>query len=119
MATPGVGYKIGIDGDRPYDPQDRTPDPALVDSVVGWVRRWLPAVTPTVLDTAVCCWTDSPDRQFVIDRLPGGVVVACGDSGQGFKFSALMGTVLADLVENRPADPDIVPFGLARFAAAP
>jgi sarcosine oxidase len=44
------------------------------------------------------------------------VVLAAGDSGEGFKFSALMGLVLADLAEGLPVDPDIAPFGLARFA---
>jgi sarcosine oxidase len=65
----------------------------------------------------VCSWTDSPDGRFVIDTLADGrIVLACGDSGEGFKFSALMGLALADLAEGRTDDPDIVPFGLHRFA---
>jgi sarcosine oxidase len=43
-------------------------------------------------------------------------VVACGDGGEGFKFSALMGIVLADIAEGRPVDPDVASFALARFA---
>ena len=65
----------------------------------------------------VCSWTDSPDGRFVLDRLlDGRVVLACGDSGEGFKFSALMGELLADLAEGVPPDPDVASFGLGRFA---
>ncbi|MGH3644494.1 MAG: FAD-dependent oxidoreductase, partial [Mycobacterium sp.] len=64
----------------------------------------------------VCSWTDSPDGRFVVDRLDGGVVIACGDSGEGFKFSALMGEVLADLAEGRTPDADVAALSRARFA---
>ena len=37
-------------------------------------------------------------------------------SGEGFKFSALMGELLADLAEGAEPDPDVASFGLARFA---
>jgi sarcosine oxidase len=96
MPTPGVGYKLGLDRSLrallPGD-DDRTPDDSLTGLIVERVRRDLGALTPQALDAQVCSWTMSPDGRFVIDRLPGGVVVACGDSGEGFKFSALMGLV--------------------------
>jgi sarcosine oxidase len=118
MPTPGRGYKIGMD--RPLrmwteNDLDRTPDPGLTDVLAQRVRRDLTGVVAHALDAQVCCWTDSPDGRFVIDTLPGGVVIACGDSGEGFKFSALMGIVLADLAEGRTPDPDVAAFGLARF----
>ncbi len=119
MATPGVGYKIGIDRPlRDWTPEDtdRTPDPALLDMVRDQVRDDLEGFDPVPFDAQVCCWTESPDNRFVIDVPVPGVVVACGDAGEGFKFSALMGTVLADLAEGRPADPDVATFALSRFA---
>ena len=39
-----------------------------------------------------------PDDLFIVDRV-GDVVVACGDSGQGFKFLPMFGQVLANLVD--------------------
>ena len=119
MPTPGVGYKLGLD--RPVrellpGDEDRTPDETLTSLIVERVRRDLGALTPRALDAQVCSWTMSPDGRFVIDRLPGGVVVACGDSGEGFKFSALMGIVLADLAEGRTPDDDVASFSLERFA---
>ncbi|MPV37031.1 NAD(P)/FAD-dependent oxidoreductase [Georgenia subflava] len=119
MPTPGQGYKIGMDhAVRDLEPgdEDRTPDPALTDRVLARVRRDLTALEPSPLGAQVCSWTLSPDGRFVIDRLPGGVVLACGDSGEGFKFSALMGDVLADLAEGRAVDDDVATFSLARFA---
>ena len=121
MPTPGLGYKLGIDAPlRDLHPGDldRTPDASLTELALTRVRRDLLSMRPELVDAQVCSWTESPDGRFVVDSLPGGVVVACGDSGEGFKFSALMGLVLADLAEGLPADADIATFGLARFASA-
>jgi sarcosine oxidase len=120
MPTPGRGYKVGIDRplrDLVEDDVDRTPSERTTHAIMERVRRDLRGVEPVALDAQVCSWTESPDRRFVIDTLPGGVVVACGDSGEGFKFSALMGLVLADLAEGRTPDDDVASFGLARFAS--
>jgi glycine/D-amino acid oxidase-like deaminating enzyme len=119
MTTPGVGYKIGIDRalrDWSVGDADRTPDPGLLDLLHDQVAIGLEGFDPEPFDPQVCCWTESPDNRFVIDTLPGGVVLACGDAGEGFKFSALMGTVLADLAEGRAPDADVATFGLERFA---
>jgi len=125
MPTPGFGYKVGID--RPLrelrpDDLDRRPDPAVEASIVQRVAADLgqpgALVDAVALSSQVCSWTDSPDGRFVLDRVMGGrVVLACGDSGEGFKFSALMGEVLADLAEGAAADPDVASFGLSRFGA--
>jgi glycine/D-amino acid oxidase-like deaminating enzyme len=119
MPTPGVGYKVGLDNplrDYREDDDDRTPDPQRTELIRRRVAADLGSVPPTVLDAQVCSWTDSPDGKFVIDVLDGGVVVACGDSGEGFKFSALMGEVLADLAEGATPDDDIAALSAARFA---
>jgi len=119
MPTPGVGYKVGLDGPlRDYrdDDADRSPDQLRTSIIRDRVEADLGTVTPHALDAQVCSWTDSPDGKFVIDVLPGGVVVACGDSGEGFKFSALMGEVLADLAEGTTPDDDIAALSSARFA---
>lgn len=119
MCTPGRGYKIGLDSAiRPYveGDHDRTPDAGLVAAAAERIGRQLPSLDPTPLDAQVCSWTMAPDNRFVIDTLPDGIVVAAGDCGEGFKFSAVMGEVLADLAEGRPADADVATFGLARFA---
>ncbi len=121
MPTPGVGYKIGIDAairDWAEDDLDREPSARRTEETLERVRRDFPGLTPTALDAAVCSWTASPDGRFVIDVIDG-VVIACGDSGSGFKFSAAMGQILADLAEGGRADDDVASLGLARFDGAP
>jgi sarcosine oxidase len=119
MPSPGVGYKVGLDvplRDHRDGDLDRTPDPERTAAIRERVRSDLASVVPNVLDAQVCSWTDSPDGRFVVDRLDGGVVIACGDSGEGFKYSALMGEVLADLAEGRTPDADVAALSRARFA---
>jgi sarcosine oxidase len=119
MPSPGVGYKVGLDAplrDYRSDDLDRTPDAGRTAEIQDRVRRDLRSVLPTVLDAQVCSWTDSPDGSFVVDRLDGGIVIAAGDSGEGFKFSALMGEVLADLCEGATPDADVAALSLGRFA---
>ena len=125
MPTPGLGYKVGVD--RPLrvlrpDDLDRTPDAAIEAAIARRVAEDLAGpgslVEPTPAGSQVCSWTDSPDGRFVLDRLlDGRVVLACGDSGEGFKFSALMGELLADLAEGAAPDEDVASFGLSRFSA--
>ncbi len=119
MPTPGRGYKLGIDQalrDWSEGDHDRVPDPQVSQAISARVTRNFVDLDPTVRDAQVCSWTDSPDGRFVIDTLAEGrVIIAAGDSGEGFKFSALMGLVLADLAEGLTPDGDIASFGLARF----
>ena len=122
MPTPGRGYKVGLDVPlRAFDAgdADRTPSDEVSSLIADRLARDLPDLTgPTGAD--VCAWTYSPDGRFVVDRLDGGrVVLACGDSGEGFKFSALMGDVLADLAEGRDVDEDVATWSLDRFDGSP
>jgi glycine/D-amino acid oxidase-like deaminating enzyme len=119
MPTPGLGYKVGVDRPlRAYTPEDadRTPDEEGIRIAAERMRRDIPTLPTPVVHAQVCSWTDSPDGRFVLDRVGESVVIACGDSGEGFKFSALMGEVLADMAEHREPEADIRPFSLSRFA---
>lgn len=119
MPTPGVGYKIGLDAPlRRFGVTDldRAPDAGIDAAVERRVARDFGRLEPRALSSQVCTWTMSPDGRFVIDRLlDDRVVLACGDSGTGFKFSALMGEILADLAEGATPDADVASFGLHRF----
>jgi sarcosine oxidase len=67
--------------------------------------------------SAVCLYTVTPDAGFILDHLPQSerVIVASCCSGHGFKHSAALGEVLADMAEGRKPAFDIAPFRLARF----
>lgn len=117
MPTPGVGYKVGIDDPlRELLPGDidRSPDPDRTKQIAERAAAMLPLSGREVIDEMVCCWTDSPDGWFVIDRADA-VVVACGDAGKGFKYSPVIGEILADLAEGGSPDPDVAAMSAQRF----
>jgi sarcosine oxidase len=75
------------------------------------LEKYLPGTFDTILSTKICLYANSPDENFIIDKLPGyekNVVVACGFSGHGFKFIPVVGEILADLAldgkTNQPID---------------
>jgi len=101
-------------------------DPDTVSRVVtaadeAPVRRFvqsaIPALDGPVADSVACLYTLTPDQHFVIDRHPEhpNVIFACGFSGHGFKFSSVVGEILADLATGRPATPAADFLRLARL----
>lgn len=67
--------------------------------------------------TTVCLYTVTPDAGFIIDHWPQSdrVILASCCSGHGFKHSAAVGELLADMAQSRAAAVDLAPFRLARF----
>jgi sarcosine oxidase len=97
-------YKIGIHlGGPPVDPdhQDHSADAALSQSIDRAVRQFLPSFDPSHVTVERCIYDNSPDTDFIIDRI-GNVVIGCGTSGHGFKFGPLIGEWLAYLATDRP-----------------
>jgi sarcosine oxidase len=67
--------------------------------------------------TERCVYDNSPDGDFVLDRV-GRVVIGAGTSGHGFKFAPLIGEVLADLATGAPHHGELgSPDDLGRFTA--
>ncbi|PTT15986.1 FAD-dependent oxidoreductase [Microbacterium sp. HMWF026] len=100
MFTPGEGVKAGWHAAGPETDPDRrsfTPDPALTAALVRYAREWLPGVDPDDFSEITCTYTSTPDSRFVLDRF-GPVVVGAGFSGHGFKFTPVIGRILADAV---------------------
>ncbi len=104
-------FKVGlhhsgrtVDAEDPHHP----PDPDRLDRVAAYVdERLAPSRRLDRIDT--CLYTNTPDEDFVLDRV-GPLVVASPCSGHGFKFVPLMGIAIADLVTG--ASP---PFPMERF----
>jgi sarcosine oxidase len=76
-------------------------------------QRYLPGYDPEPVATERCIYDNTPDEDFIVDRV-GNVVVGCGTSGHGFKFGPLFGEWLAALAFGT-APPPSQRFGLARF----
>jgi sarcosine oxidase len=70
-----------------------------------------------LVKTATCLYTVTPDYRFVIDALPGqpDLIIASPCSGHGFKHSAAIGEVLAELAVAGKSTLDISTFSLARL----
>ena len=68
--------------------------------------------------SAQCWYTLTPDEHFVVGAHPASsrVLVACGFSGHGFKFTPVLGEVLADLVADGSTSFDLSLFDPLRFA---
>ena len=82
------------------DTVDRTVSANDEERVRAWVRRRMPLANGERRDAKVCMYTNTPDAHFIVDRLPDhpNVLVASACSGHGFKFSTVIGEILADLV---------------------
>jgi sarcosine oxidase len=99
----GQGVKAaGLHFGDKADPDfvDRTASARDEERVRAWLQRRLPLANGERRDAKVCMYTNTPDGHFVIDHLneASNVVVASACSGHGFKFSSVIGEILADLV---------------------
>ncbi|MBI3848916.1 MAG: N-methyl-L-tryptophan oxidase [Verrucomicrobia bacterium] len=97
----GNGVKVARhhQGER-ADPDKirREVDAVEIESMQAVVRRFLPSATGPLRSSAVCMYTDTPDEHFFIDAHPAfpQVTIASPCSGHGFKFSCVIGEILAD-----------------------
>jgi sarcosine oxidase len=111
---PKVGQDVG--GPEIEDPDDRgdEPDPSSLHRVRGFVEEHLPTAGAG-RSVRPCTYTMTPDRDFVLDRLPEhpNVLVGLG-SAHGFKFAAWFGKVLADLAVDGRTDADLSAFAIDR-----
>jgi sarcosine oxidase len=101
-------YKIGIHPSGPAtdpDAQQQSDDPALLARIAAVAARYLPEHEPEPVSGERCSYDNTPDEDFVIDRI-GNVVIGCGTSGHGFKFGPLLGEWLASLATGAGDGPD-------------
>ncbi|HSL47110.1 MAG TPA: N-methyl-L-tryptophan oxidase [Anaerolineales bacterium] len=82
-----------------------------------YVQPHFNGVSDRCVKAVTCLYTVTPDHRFVIDTHPQypQVIIASPCSGHGFKHSAAVGEVLAQLVTEGRTDIDIRPFSFRRF----
>ena len=90
--TGGTEVTDPLADDKSIESEDQRRVEAFLDS-------YLPGVSKRNTRHEVCYYTTSPDEHFIVDRHPqhANVVFAAGLSGHGFKFTCVLGEVLADL----------------------
>jgi sarcosine oxidase len=104
-------------GGKPVDAQTRdfSPDPEITARVQAFLAEHIPSVGAAPLLIKTCLYTLPPDRDFIIDSLPGraNVHLAVG-AGHAFKFACVIGRVLTDLSLDAGTTTDISAFTLRR-----
>ena len=115
------GFKIGR-----YHHLEEIADPDRVDREVNSedeeilriaASKYFPKGNGNLMTLKTCLFTNTPDEHFIIDVLPDHhqVSVAAGFSGHGFKFSSVVGEILADLAIDGATRHDIALLKLGRF----
>jgi sarcosine oxidase len=91
------------------------PEPDAYARVAGFVERHLPGAAGPPLLVKTCLYTMTPDRDFVLDNVPGhpNVFVALG-AAHGFKFASWFGRALAELAVDGSTPYDLAPFRIGR-----
>jgi sarcosine oxidase len=119
LETPNEGIKVGLhQAGVEVDLDDRPKwNDEFEKQLVDYVERWLPGVDPSPVTRTLCLYSNTADDDFVIDRI-GPIVVGSPCSGHGFKFTPLVGRLLADLAQDRPLPTPLAKrFGVSRRPA--
>jgi monomeric sarcosine oxidase len=118
---PSIGVKIttfyGWDTvDKPSE-VDYTPSQEWTERIRGFARQYIPDAAGPLLATRRCLYTLTPEKHFIVDQHPNHpqVVIGAGFSGHGFKFTTLMGKMLADLAVEGATPHDTSLFKVTRF----
>ena len=105
-----------VDPDKVSRTTSREEDAQVTDLL----RRFMPRAKGHLERSEVCLYTNTPDLHFVIDRhaeYPEQVTVVSACSGHGFKFAAVIGEIVADLITQGKSRFDLSMFRMGRFEA--
>ncbi len=115
-----AGTKAAQDvGGREVTADTRTfePDLAVRQRLERFMNQYLPTALGPIIYTKTCLYSLSPDRDFVLDALPGyeNCFIAIG-AGHAFKFASLIGKILSELAIDGATESNLEPFKLDRPA---
>lgn len=111
VASHDAGYEFDpTRGDRPVMEEE-------LERVRDHVMKRFPGLSDEVISSQSCLYTITPDERFIVDFVPASrrVVLCSGCSGHGFKFTALLGKVAADMATGEAMEGENEPWRLGRF----
>ena len=123
LGTIGAASRLADDTRGPaIDPStmEREISEEKLTAARAYLRMRFPSIAAApLLESRVCQYENSTDRNFILDRHPeaGNVWIVGGGSGHGFKHGPVMGEMVADALlglKNPPTE-----MGLARLRIAP
>ena len=97
VANHGPGRRVNANDPRTLPPGEEA-------RYRAFLRDTFPSLADAPLhSTRVCLYCDTFDGAFWIDHDPAhpNLIIAAGDSGHAFKFTPVMGEIIADVVEGR------------------
>lgn len=103
------GFETTADG-RGFDPE-----PENAQRVRDFMARYIPRGLGPERRIKTCLYTLTPDRDFVVDTVPGhpNVSMAIG-AGHAFKFASEIGRILSELALDGATPADVSSFTLNR-----
>ena len=116
------GFKIGR-----YHHLSEVVDPEIMDRACHprdeqilrqCAEKYFPDGAGPTMSMHACIFTNTPDEHFILDLCPGvpQVVLCSACSGHGFKFSSVIGEILADLAQKGETRHDISLHRVSRFS---
>uniref|UniRef100_A0A8C5WSD2 L-amino-acid oxidase n=1 Tax=Laticauda laticaudata TaxID=8630 RepID=A0A8C5WSD2_LATLA len=109
------------DPDKPHQQDGVSPPVPDLQRLQDFVTKYLPGLDPEPAVQEWCLYTNTPDRDFILDRHPHfeNIVIGAGFSGHGFKFAPVVGKILCELSLGEQPTYDLSPFRLSRFFQGP
>ncbi|HUO53084.1 MAG TPA: N-methyl-L-tryptophan oxidase [Gemmatimonadaceae bacterium] len=97
------------------DTRDFEVDPENAAGVERFLATYIPRALGPVHRIKTCLYTLTPDRDFIIDAVPGhaGAYAAIG-AGHAYKFASVIGRVLSELAIDGRTPSDLSAFGFGR-----
>jgi sarcosine oxidase len=85
--------------------------------LLRFLKQYMPLAAGTMRLGKVCLYTNTPDKDFILDRHPEfeNMSIASGFSGHGFKFASSVGEVMAELATKGKTRHAIGRFRIDRF----
>jgi sarcosine oxidase len=117
--TPDFGDGVKVGGSRGQwvrDPGRRPPASSReLRSVQRFSKDRLPGLPPKAARQTRCLYTNTPDRNFIIDFHPESphVILVSACSGHGFKFASAIGELVAVAVTTGHLPSMLTPFRLS------
>jgi glycine/D-amino acid oxidase-like deaminating enzyme len=105
------GFKIGVDvRGEIFDPTsgDRTITPGTLEKARKFIRHRFPDLKGApLIANSVCPYENSPDGNFIFDRLPetSNAFILGGGSGHGFKHGPALGNLVAQVLAGEKMSP--------------
>ncbi|MFZ0699997.1 MAG: N-methyl-L-tryptophan oxidase [Thermoplasmata archaeon] len=118
--TPDVGDGVKIGGNQGQRVRNlaRRPRSSVRElrSVQRFRRDRLPGLSPQPTHRARCLYTNTPDKNFIVDFHPDcpNVVIVSACSGHGFKFASVLGELIAQGVHTGRLAPPLASFRLPK-----